>query len=248
MTAPGFERSRPAAGPVVQGFRDGGFSVDGIVHRALLLTPERALAWDPPALDALGLENLAPVLDMAPPPEFLILGTGAAMAIAPRGLVRALDARGIGVEAMDSRAAARTWGLLRAEERRIAAAILPLLGSFARAAVERLGSIHCRTQRSKEAKDLTPRPVIPALRRRLRRRSGWTSAKPKAGIQTGFRLDPGLRRDDEQERVTPFASLLLCVKICGAVAEGDAGRSLGTRWDPPPAANAPRAPRRCGPS
>jgi uncharacterized protein len=48
------------------------------------------------------------------------------MAFAPRGLVRALVERGIGVEAMDSRAAPRTWGLLRGEGRWIAAAIMPL--------------------------------------------------------------------------------------------------------------------------
>ena len=63
---------------------------------------------------------------MEPAPEFLILGTGPAMAFAPRAFVAALEEKGIGVEAMDSRAAARTWGILRAEERWIVAAILPL--------------------------------------------------------------------------------------------------------------------------
>jgi uncharacterized protein len=126
MTAPGFERVRPASGPVVQGFSSGGFTVDGAVYRALLMTPERAQAWDPPALAALAIEHLEPVLALSPPPEFLILGTGATMAFPPRALVRALEALGIGVEAMDSRAAARTWGILRAEERWIAAAIMGL--------------------------------------------------------------------------------------------------------------------------
>ena len=126
MTAPRFERTRAAAGPTIQGLRDGGFIVDGQQHRALLLTPERAVGWEPPALAALRLDDLAPLLALVPPPEFLILGTGAAMAFAPREFVAALEARGIGVEAMDSRAAARTWGVLRAEERWIVAAILPL--------------------------------------------------------------------------------------------------------------------------
>jgi len=54
------------------------------------------------------------------------LGTGATTAFPPAALAEALAARGIGIEAMDSRAAARTWGLLRAEGRRIAAALLPL--------------------------------------------------------------------------------------------------------------------------
>ena len=48
------------------------------------------------------------------------------MAFPPRAFVAALEARGIGVEAMDSRAAARTWGLLRGEGRWIAAALMPL--------------------------------------------------------------------------------------------------------------------------
>jgi len=124
--APGFDRDRSARGPVVQGFSGGGFSVDGGVYRALLLTPEFAREWAPPALADLTLGDVAELLALDPAPEFLILGTGAAMAFPPRPLVRALEERGIGVEAMDSRAAARTWGMLRSEERWIAAAIMPL--------------------------------------------------------------------------------------------------------------------------
>ena len=41
-------------------------------------------------------------------------------------MIREIEARGIGVEVMDSRAAARTWGLLRGEERWIVAALMPL--------------------------------------------------------------------------------------------------------------------------
>ena len=126
MTAPGFERTRSASGPVVQGLSQGGFVVDGTAYRALLLTPERARAWDPPLLGELGVAHLEPVLALQPAPEFLILGTGAEMAFPPRALVRELEESGLGVEAMDSRAAARTWGLLRAEERWIAAAIMGL--------------------------------------------------------------------------------------------------------------------------
>ncbi len=123
--SPDPERRR-AAGPVVEGFSAGGFLIDGIAYGALLLTPRRAEAWTAPALAALDAAAIAPLLALDPPPEFLILGTGAAMAFPPRAFVAALEARGIGVEAMDSRAAARTWAMLRAEERWIAAAIMPL--------------------------------------------------------------------------------------------------------------------------
>ena len=121
-----FRRQPPAPGPLVRGFTAEGFSVDGRTYRALLLTPESAAEWEAPALADLDVAHVAPVLALDTPPEFLILGTGPAMAFAPRRLVEALEARGIGIETMDSRAAARTWGLLRAEERWIAAAIMPL--------------------------------------------------------------------------------------------------------------------------
>ena len=54
------------------------------------------------------------------------LGTGPTLARPPRELVTELDAAGLGVEPMDSRAAARAWGVLRSEGRRIAAALYPL--------------------------------------------------------------------------------------------------------------------------
>jgi len=115
-----------AEGPIVQGFTADGFSVDGQIYRALLLTPEKVAAWDAPAFEALTIEVLEPLLALDPPPEFVILGTGPTHRIAPRPLTAALDERGIGIEAMDSRAGARTWGLLRGEGRWIVAAIMPL--------------------------------------------------------------------------------------------------------------------------
>lgn len=123
---PRLGRDPSAGGPVVQGFTGGGFSVDGGVYEALLLTPERADGWDAPALPELTAEHLAPLIALNPPPEFILLGTGPTTAFPPRALVEALEARGIGIEPMDSRAAARTWGMLRGEERWIAAALMPL--------------------------------------------------------------------------------------------------------------------------
>ncbi|HEX8527072.1 Mth938-like domain-containing protein [Allosphingosinicella sp.] len=124
--APRFDRDPAAGGPVVQGFAAGGFSVDGGIYRGLLLTPRSALEWAPPPLAELTRDHFGNLLELSPEPEFLILGTGGAMAFPPRALVRELEALGIGIEAMDSRAAARTWGMLRSEERWIAAAIMPL--------------------------------------------------------------------------------------------------------------------------
>lgn len=111
-------------GPRITGFADGGFRIDGRVMAAALLTPQDAVAWNAPPLHALDAGALAPLVAVRP--EFILIGTGAVMARPPRALVDALDAEGIGVEAMDSRAAARAWGILRGEDRWIAAALLPL--------------------------------------------------------------------------------------------------------------------------
>ena len=123
---PRFDRDPKPRGPIVQGFADGAFAVDGHRYRALLLTPQSAAEWAAPPLAELTIADLEPVLAIDPQPEFLILGTGAGFAFAPRALRDSLEERGIGLEAMDSKAAARAWGVLRNEERWIVAALLPL--------------------------------------------------------------------------------------------------------------------------
>ena len=123
---PRFTQDDAASGPLVTGFTGTDFIVSGGVVRSVIMTPEWAEEWSPPPLDMLAPEHVAPLLALQPPPEFLILGTGPAMAFPPRAFVKALEVQGIGVEAMDSKAAARTWGMLRGEGRWIAAALMPL--------------------------------------------------------------------------------------------------------------------------
>lgn len=113
-------------GPLIAGFSGGGFRVDDNVYLGLVITPERADGWSPPPVEALDEAALALALALAPLPEFILLGTGATLKRPPQALVAALDARGIGVEPMDSRAAARAWGVLRTEGRWIAGALYPL--------------------------------------------------------------------------------------------------------------------------
>lgn len=120
------ERERAAAGPVITGFSAGGFRVGDAVFAAVLLTPEEARVWSPPPIEALAATDLVPMLEPAPPPEFLLLGTGATLVRPSPAFVAAIEALGVGVEAMDSRAAARAWGVLRSEGRRIVGALYPI--------------------------------------------------------------------------------------------------------------------------
>ncbi|WP_404334781.1 Mth938-like domain-containing protein [Sphingomonas sp. MMS12-HWE2-04] len=117
---------RSAEGPLISGFSGRGFKVDDGVYEGLLISPERADGWSPPPIADLTPDDIAPLLALSPQPEFLLLGTGATLVRPPRAFTEALGARGIGVEPMDSRAAARAWGVLRAELRWVAAALYPL--------------------------------------------------------------------------------------------------------------------------
>jgi len=117
-------RDPTAPGPIVRGFAATGFRVGEIAYPALLLSPDWHEPWSPPPFEALDAQAVASLIDEAP--EFLLLGTGATLRRAPRALIETLEARGLGVEAMDSRAAARAWGVLRSEGRKIVAALYPL--------------------------------------------------------------------------------------------------------------------------
>ena len=112
-------------GPVVSGLTAAGFRIDDGVYHALLLTPSRADGWTPPPIETLTVDDLRPLLALDPAPEFVLIGTGPRLVRPSVALVQALEAQGIGVEAMDSRAAARAWAVLRAEGRWMVAALYP---------------------------------------------------------------------------------------------------------------------------
>ena len=113
-------------GPVITGFSGGGFRVDETVLPSVLITPERVDSWRPPAFSDLAEADVAALFVLDPAPEFLLLGTGAAMRRPSPAFVKAIEARGLGIEAMDSRAAARAWAVLRGEGRWIVGALYPL--------------------------------------------------------------------------------------------------------------------------
>lgn len=78
-------------------------------------------AFEMPDLASLSEAHLRPLL--AGEPELIIVGTGWRPVFAPRELVFALARRGIGLEAMDTPAACRTFNILLADGRKLAAII-----------------------------------------------------------------------------------------------------------------------------
>ena len=111
----------------IQAYREGGFTVAGIWHAgSLLVMPEQTLPWQVDSLSSVTVDSMAPITGADPAVELLILGCGRQFALAPPSLRAALRAHGIVVEAMATPAACRTYNVLLAEDRRVAAALIAL--------------------------------------------------------------------------------------------------------------------------
>lgn len=99
----------------------GGWIVgDRLYQPALLVTVAIAGSLPGLALDSLDAARLPDIGAV----ELLLLGTGRHFRRAPRHFVQGAAARGWRVEAMDSAAAARTFNVLVAEGREVAALLL----------------------------------------------------------------------------------------------------------------------------
>lgn len=113
----------PSALNTFTAYGEGYVMVNGQRHEVnLIVLPERLLPWKVAAFDALEEADFQVFLEMNL--EILLLGTGPKQRFPHPRLTRALAARRIGIEAMDLQAACRTYNILMAEERRVAAALL----------------------------------------------------------------------------------------------------------------------------
>jgi uncharacterized protein len=113
-----------ADGNVFTGHGEGYVRIGESDHHAnLLVTPDRLIGgWAPGGFDALSESDFAALAALQP--EVALFGSGATMRFPHPRLTRALAEAGIGLEVMDTPAACRTYNILAAEGRRVAAAIL----------------------------------------------------------------------------------------------------------------------------
>jgi uncharacterized protein len=109
----------PAGRKLITAYGDGGFKIAGEAFTgSVLVFPEQVLAWDA----ALTAESLAPVA--AAKVEILLIGCGSSMAFIAPELRATLRQSGVVIDAMDTGAAARTFNVLLAEGRKVAAALV----------------------------------------------------------------------------------------------------------------------------
>jgi len=89
---------------------------------SIVLTPDDELTmWAKKPIDDLAEADFDSVIRTKP--EIVLLGTGASNVFPPRDLTFAFARKGIGLEVMDTPAAARTFNVLANEGRRVAAVL-----------------------------------------------------------------------------------------------------------------------------
>ena len=118
----------PAGRQVIQSYSEAGFKVSGTLFRgAVFVTPEQSWDWNfTGSADTLTEKDFEPLLKFAEDLDIVLLGTGFRHVFVSPAMRRDLKERGLALDPMDSGAACRTYNVLMAEGRRVAAALLPL--------------------------------------------------------------------------------------------------------------------------
>jgi uncharacterized protein len=109
----------------VEAYGNGGFRFAGMSHKgSILLMPSGVFAWPVSEASGLTLDAMLAVLNKMSPPQFLLLGTGAAQVFPALDVRNAFLNAKIGLDVMSTGAAARTYNVLLAEKRPVAAALI----------------------------------------------------------------------------------------------------------------------------
>ncbi len=116
----------PEGRQIIESYGDDGFSISGERYPgSVIVWPEGVADWAVSGIGAAAIETLDAMFAAEPPIEILLIGSGATFEMAPAALRSALGARRVSIESMDTGAACRTYNVLMAEDRRVAAALIP---------------------------------------------------------------------------------------------------------------------------
>lgn len=110
---------------IIQSYSNGRFKVSGRIYdSALVVFTDHCEEWV--GAQNLTVESFAQVLARKSDIDVVLFGCGARFALLDPALRRELRAAGLVVDVMDTGAACRTYNVLMAEGRRVAACLLPV--------------------------------------------------------------------------------------------------------------------------
>jgi len=114
----------PGRAPI-DAYGDGGFRFADMSHRgSILCLPSGIHGWEPADPAALAAGDLARVVEEAGEIDILLVGTGLDLKPLPAALRTRLREAGVSAEPMSTGAAVRTYNVLLAEDRLVAAALV----------------------------------------------------------------------------------------------------------------------------
>ncbi len=116
---------------IIQSYADGGFKVSGARYEGgIIVTSPATFVWNVSTLEAAALnaQDFKCFEEFQGQIDILILGTGAQHVFLAPALLKSVKLLNINAEAMDTGAACRTYNVLMTEGRRVAAALLPVMG------------------------------------------------------------------------------------------------------------------------
>jgi uncharacterized protein len=106
-------------------YGNGGFRFADMSHRgSVLALPSGIRAWSVTAPQEITEASLADVVTEAGDVELLLVGTGLDIAFVSPAIRQHLKAVGVSLDVMQTGAAARTYNILLAENRKVAAALI----------------------------------------------------------------------------------------------------------------------------
>ena len=109
----------------IEAYGDGGFRFAQRRHAgSLLILPSGIYSWPVTVPEKLTPKGFAAVFAEADDIEFLLLGSGLRLRRPTTALKKAFVEAGVGLEVMDTGAACRTFNVLLAEARAVAAALI----------------------------------------------------------------------------------------------------------------------------
>lgn len=119
-----FEREQADGKNTFTGYGEGYVEVNRQRHtQSLVVSGERLITdWPVASLEGLGADHMAALVELKP--EIVLLGTGTRFQFPEPALLAPLYKAGIGVEAMDTPAACRTYNILQGEGRNVIAALI----------------------------------------------------------------------------------------------------------------------------
>ena len=114
----------PGRAPI-DAYGEGGFRFADMSHRgSILCLPSGIYGWEPEEASRLALMDFARVLEEADEIDILLVGTGRDLRPLPKEVREMLREAGVSADPMSTGAAVRTYNVLLAEDRAVAAMLI----------------------------------------------------------------------------------------------------------------------------